>query len=66
MPLLYCVWQELSRKNTDNRQKQKARHMAGSKSYSQISYEKVLKRVDVMHLCTIKFQGSLFDISLYL
>ncbi|XP_020193546.2 uncharacterized protein [Aegilops tauschii subsp. strangulata] len=33
-------FQELSRKNTENRQKQKARHIAGSKSYSQISYEK--------------------------
>ncbi|XP_044985025.1 rac guanine nucleotide exchange factor JJ-like isoform X2 [Hordeum vulgare subsp. vulgare] len=33
-------FQELSQKNTENRQKQKARHIAGSKWYSQISYEK--------------------------
>lgn len=33
-------FQEISQKNSDNRKKLKAKHNVGSKSYSQISYEK--------------------------
>lgn len=33
-------FKELSQKNTENRKKQKTKHLIGSKSYSQISYEK--------------------------
>ncbi|KAM0929146.1 hypothetical protein ACQ4PT_001811 [Festuca glaucescens] len=33
-------FQELSQKNSDNRKKQKTKHRVGSKSYSQLSFEK--------------------------
>uniref|UniRef100_A0A8I6YE95 Uncharacterized protein n=1 Tax=Hordeum vulgare subsp. vulgare TaxID=112509 RepID=A0A8I6YE95_HORVV len=33
-------FQERSQKNTDNRKKQKTKHIIGSKSYSQVSFEK--------------------------
>ncbi|XP_048573304.1 uncharacterized protein LOC125553580 [Triticum urartu] len=35
------TFKERSRKNADNRKKQKTKHKIGSKSYSQVSFEKV-------------------------